>query len=171
MTAGRVEFGQITAAEATAELTGQPGAATDEPSGASGEQATPATPVDAMNASRELAAGLQEAGEIAGLDPRTADHYAKVLRDGLQNPPTEAAKHAAKETTMQQLRHAYGNKAERMIADARAELEILAQRLPKLPQWLEVTGAGNDAGIILRLAQSHADRQRARLTKQVRGGR
>lgn len=178
MTAGRVELGLITREAAMAELAGTAGAPADATTGTTttddpdtgNEPAVAADPIKAMAASRELSAGLQEAGDIAGLDKGSAEFYAKHLGEALQRPPvTQAASDQAASETMQMLNQAYGSgKAAQMVQDARAELAELSKRIPQLPNWLGHTGAGNDAGIILRLAARHAERARARIVAQVR---
>jgi len=178
MTAGRVELGLITREAAMAELAGTAAPAdattgtttTDDPNTGANEPAVAADPIKAMAASRELSAGLQEAGDIAGLDKGSAEFYAKHLGEALQRPPvTQAASDQAASETMQMLNQAYGSgKAAQMVQDARAELAELSKRLPHLLAWLDHTGAGNDAGIILRLAARHAERARARIVAGIR---
>jgi len=92
------------------------------------------------------------------------------LGEALQRPPvTQAASDQAASETMQMLNQAYGSgKAAQMVQDARAELAELSKRLPHLLAWLDHTGAGNDAGIILRLAARHAERARARIVAGIR---
>ena len=148
---------------------GDPAQGEQQPASAE-HQFAPHDPIAAVKAGRELAAGLQETGEIAGLDKGSAEFFATHLNAALQRPPiTQAESDAQAAKTWRMLRDAYGAKADQMVADARAELAELTKRIPKLPAWLDHTGAGSDAGVIQRLATRHQERTRARILAGARG--
>lgn len=130
----------------------------------------PAGEIEAVAARVDVTGALQTPdGEMPGLDPAVAREYGRMLEEGLRNPPSRAQKLQGLEQCRRALEHAYPNgKAAQIIEDARAELAKVAARIPELPQWLEQTGRGNDVGIIVRLAQRHAQRAGARLAKAAR---
>lgn len=130
----------------------------------------PMNEIDAMQARVGLAHQLQASDEIPGLDAGTANEYGKMLAAGLQNPPTHAQKLQAMDETARALQWRYPNgQDKKVLADAQAELKLLAARIPELPALLERTGGGNDVGIIIRLAQRHAQRAAARIANAARG--
>ena len=130
----------------------------------------PVGDLEAMQARVGLAHRLQVADEIPGFNAGVANEYGKMLAAGLQNPPTRAQKLQAMAETARTLQGRYPNgKHEKVLADAQAELKLLAARIPELPSWLERTGGGNDVGIIIRLAERHAQRAAARIASAARG--
>lgn len=129
----------------------------------------PVGDIEAMQARVGLAHRLQVGDEIPGMDAGTANEYGKMLAAGLQNPPTRAQKLQAMGETARMLQWRYPNgQHEKVLADAQAELKLLAARIPELPGWLERTGGGNDVGIIVRLAERHAQRAAARIASAAR---
>lgn len=165
MAAARVDFGHMTAEQARAELAAQaaPDGAIDAPQAApssDGETAA-ASPVEAVRESIELSNALGELANVSPelLHPAAVSAYANRLCAGLENPPTTAAKQQAAAEGMASLERAFPGKGDKIAADARAELAILAQCMPKLPLWLERSGLGNDLEIIQRLAKAHQARQ------------
>lgn len=130
----------------------------------------PLNEIDAMHARVGLAHQLQASDEIPGLDAGIANEYGKQLATALQNPPTHAQKLQAMSETAHTLQWRYPNgQDKKVLADAQAELKLLAARIPELPGWLERTGGGNDVGIIIRLAERHAQRAAARIASAARG--
>lgn len=144
-------------------------AATAHDVGAFAGDNAPMGDIDAMQARVGLSHRLQVADEIPGFDAGTANEYGKRLAAGLQNPPTRAQKLQAMAETARTMQWRFPNgKHEKVLADAQAELKLLAARIPELPGWLERTGGGNDVGIIIRLAERHAQRAAARIAGAAR---
>jgi len=126
--------------------------------------------IDAMQAREGLSHRLQVADEIPGFDAGIAKEYGKQLAEGLRNPPTHAQKLQAMAETARTLQWRYPDgKDKQVLADAQSELKLLAARIPELPGWLERTGGGNDVGVIIRLAERHAQRAAARIASAARG--
>ena len=125
--------------------------------------------LQAANQGFALADTLHKHADIA-MDSGQAAFYGKALTRAMQNPPNEAQKQAAYDSTLATLRDTYPeSKVQQLIADARAEVKALAAgAIPNIEELLDKSGGTNDLHVLLQLAQRGAERARKRIAEGVR---
>lgn len=150
--------------------------AVDEAGNASSEASAAQPEANAMDAaayaaeaSRTATGVLQELAHDP-LDANTARFYGEALGRALANPPTYAQKVAQMRETEAHLKSTYGEaNAAKMVADAMGEVEHLAATsLPKIREWLEESGGGNDPFLIARLAERAVARAKRQALKGIK---
>lgn len=122
----------------------------------------------AVKASQQVAGALQNMGEDS-VPAGIAKWYGDKLRQGLANPPTEAVNAERAQATKAHLVAMHGQQgAEKLIADAKAELNRLDHLRPGLKALVLHSGDGNHPSLISELARMHNQRAQRELAKGLK---
>lgn len=162
--------GALTAEQAREQLAASETANNADDSAADGARPNELTlAAEAVQASTEAHGALQSLHELP-LDAPTATFYSRALDRAMRNPPSDAQKAQQATTTLRDFDSMYGKDgAAKMLADAQAEVSYMeATDVPRIREWLEKTGGGNDPFLIKQLATRYGERMNARAAKGLK---